>query len=107
MKFPFVIRDRNIQGNFDRLGQLLGFERVKVGTATMTFTASTEGDVLVISHGLGKTPTNIQITGYDAPAPGNRPIFTLEAIDSSTFEVGGEVASAFTGTVDFYWLATA
>jgi hypothetical protein len=56
MKLPFTLRDRPVQGNFDMLAGHLGFERVRIGTVQLVFTASALTPSIPVAHGLGLAP---------------------------------------------------
>jgi hypothetical protein len=107
MKLPFVIRDRNIQGNFDRLGQLLGLEKLRIGSGTLTFPGgSTFTSETTVTHGLGTTPRAVLVTGTFGAS-----MVSVNDVGATTFDAlgctidGSTPAAATAGT--FFWLAAA
>jgi hypothetical protein len=99
-------------GGFDRQGSLirqlqgaLGGRSFTFGTATLTFTASTNSAGITVTHGLGKTPIGVLATGQMAPAFGNIVTPNPTAIGATTFGLSGEVKTAFTGSIPVFWMA--
>lgn len=106
MKLPFVLRDRAAQGNFDELVKRLGFERVKIGTVTLTFTASADSAIATVTHGLATTPRLVVVGGI--VEVGSRAVQAFrETPGATTFRVFGRSDVAFTGTSVHDWIAAA
>jgi hypothetical protein len=109
MRLPFTVRDRDVQANFDKLVGLLGFNKLRKGTGTLTWGGgtATTGSASV-THGLGSTPSEVIVTANNPPVgvgiytgtPGAT-TFTVAAttVDGST----PAAATAFT----FSWVAFA
>lgn len=98
------ISDRNFQTLMklvpDTGGQSVG---IRFGVATCAWTASAYSAALVVSHGLGKTPVNIQLTPHSNPDM----TFGPTARSATTFTVQGYFAPgiAITGSFPVDWVA--
>lgn len=106
MKGPYSIRDRAVQGNFDRIFTALGFEQVKRGTVQLTWTASTDSATATVTHGLRGTPSIVII--QPLVEIGVRSIvFYVETPGASTFRVFGRADGSFSGSYTVPWVAFA
>lgn len=76
-----------------------------VGTADLSFVASTDSDTTVVQHGLSITPRGVLAISSSAPAFGNIPLCNTWDYDATTFKVNGESKNPFTGTVNIVWIA--
>jgi hypothetical protein len=91
------------------IGQLqgaLGGKTIRVGTDTMTWTASTDAGPKTIAHGLGRAPVVVFVTNGDTVGsyPGIA-AFTVLNVSATTFDTYGRTAGAITGTKAIFWLA--
>lgn len=74
---------------------------MRLGTDSVTFTASATSATTAVSHGLGSTPTAVFTQWIDANIDGH----AVTSPDATTFSVTARYVSAVTGTSFFYWLA--
>lgn len=88
-----------------QLQTALAGRTIRSGTATLTFSASTNSTGTVVTHGLGKVPTEVVATSLSAPAFGRIPNCTTTTYTDTTFTLNGEVKTAFSGTADVCWIA--
>lgn len=86
----------------DTGGQSVG---IRFAQATLSFAASTNSGTITVSHGLGRTPIVVVATAHNAPAFGNVPTCHAATFTSTTFQMNGEVKTAFTGDVAVSWVA--
>jgi hypothetical protein len=105
MKLPFVLRDRNAQANFDRLLAALDFEKLKIGSGSVVFTAAVDSSNVLVSHGLGGTPKGVWVQFHDTGSLTATPAPNVFSASATTFNLIGHNATAITGTIPFYWLA--
>lgn len=82
-----------------------GDRRVAFGTATLSFSASTNSATTTVPHGLGLTPLIVIATAISSPTFGQIPTFNAFTFDASNFKINGEITTAYTGSIDFSWLA--
>lgn len=108
MKFPYVVRDRTVQGNFDQIATRLGFNQLKAGTAALTWAAGAAlSNSPTVAHGLGGAPSQVLalINGTGGPDLVVVQAFTVGA---STFQLQGGFRTgtwAAGGTIPCAWLA--
>ena len=94
MRLPHVLRDRDAQANFDDLVKRLGFERVKIGSGTVTWPGATPiSDPVTVDHGLGSTPRAVLVTGNTNQ--GEVVAFQAYGKTSTQFQVEGEFVRGF------------
>lgn len=109
---PFHARDPELQRNLDELkGRTIDTGgksvRLRFGTGTLVYTASQQSATLTVTHGLGTTPVNVQLT----PSSAGLGLFAVDLIDgsktSTTFQVAGYIVNGGAVTVNesFDWLA--
>lgn len=106
MKLPFTLRDRDAQANFDRLTTLLGFNVLRKGTGSATWTAAQVSGAVTVSHGLGRTPTLVLVT-FAAVGSGQHAFAEYGNVGASSFDVVGWSPAAFSASLGFSWLAAA
>lgn len=101
---PLAALQRKLEQDWQPSGSvLLGYD-VKAGTDTVTFTAATNSAVKTISHGLGRTPLAVAVTGHEAPGSGGK-WYDTSGWDTDSFDVIGWFGSAISGTFTFTWVA--
>ena len=74
------------------------------GAVTIPLVASTTG-TLVVAHGLGKTPQNVQALLFGTPVSGTT--LSVTALDATNLTLRAVVPAAVTGSVFVFWLAIA
>jgi hypothetical protein len=94
--------------NFQALAQLLldtgGITAgIRWGVQALTFTASTNSNTATVTHGLGKLPIGGIAQALSAPGFGNIPNPNM-AMGATTFDMNAEVKTAFTGSVNMFWV---
>lgn len=108
MRLPFTLRDRSVQGNFDLLAGHLGFERVRIGTVQLVFTASALTASIPVAHGLGATPKLVIVQNWmiagtaDGTSHTDRSLWT-----ASQFTVFSRASAAITQSPTVTWVAAA
>lgn len=107
MKFPFTLRDRSAQANFDRVGLQLGFERVRIGLVTFTFTASALSPTVTVPHGLGTTPKLVIVSNQFIVGTADVAGYSANFTATDFLAFGRALNGAWTGSIIHSWLAAA
>jgi hypothetical protein len=77
---------------------------VRWGAQALTFAASTNSATATVSHGLGRVPVVGFAQAYGAPGFGEIPNPNMFGFDADSFDLNGEVKTAFSGTVTMMWV---
>lgn len=101
--------DPDRQQKFDALARAMaGFGgksvEIRYGTATLTFTASTDSAAVSVTHGLGRLPVSVVAMSFGSSF-GRVANCNWASPTATTFLFAGEVKTAFTGTVTVTWIA--
>jgi hypothetical protein len=108
MKLPFTLRDRPVQGNFDMLAGHLGFERVRIGTVQLVFTASALTASIPVAHGLGLAPRLVIVQNWMVTGVADGTSHTDRALWTATqFTVFSRASATITRSPIVTWLAAA
>jgi hypothetical protein len=108
MKLPFTSGDRGVQGNFDKLAGQLGFERVRTGVVTVTFTASALSATATVLHGLGVVPKLVIVQNWNITGVADGTSHTDRALWTATqFTVFSRASAAITQSPTVTWIAAA
>lgn len=84
---------------------LLGQPLARGALDTLTFAAATLSATRTVTHGLGHVPTAVVATAYASPAVDQIPLCNTHNWTATTFNVNAEVDAAYTGTIQFSWIA--
>lgn len=98
------------QRKFDEIAQAMpGFGgksmEVRFGITNLAFAASTTLTVTGIAHGLGRVPVAIIATSHGAPSFGQLVLCDTGGWTTTTFQLNGELKTAYTGTIPVSWIA--
>jgi hypothetical protein len=79
------------------------------GLATLKWAASTDSEILTITHGLAVTPKVVQVSYQAAPAAGQLVVVWAAAVGATTFQAGAHLNGAVSGssTNGLAWAAIA
>lgn len=80
----------------------LGGQNVRAGRVTVTFTASTTSNSVVVQHGVGRLP---RVTFGATGSAGLNAKPSITAIDATSFTVQAKYDSSVSGDVGFDWHA--
>lgn len=102
--------DPQRQQKFEAISQAMpGFGgksvEMRYGTATVTFTASTDSDLPTVSHGLGRVPVVVVATPFNVATYANIPKVDWFGATATTFSLAARAESAITLAVSVTWIA--
>lgn len=79
--------------------------KLRWGTGTLTFAASTDSAHVTVTHGMGSAPVAVAPIASSAPTFNDIPRFNVDAFTSTTFGINGQKSVANSTSVNFLWIA--
>lgn len=95
----FSVLIRQLQGALDG-------KSIRIGTATLTYTASATSAATTIPHGLGTTPTHINSIGTTGLAKLHVVNYVSGSRNGTDFQLQSETrdGAAVTGSISVFWV---